>query len=202
MIKLACASCAYWHKIVFQRLCVSWQLFASAITNLTSSSFTSLFCEATCMHIIHFVSTITSFFKIRFEAGMWVVHTTESSFRLNRLWHCTRVLCEKIFGPGKKLGSLVLFTMCLLIITSCVSLQLFCSIENFEKFATFPQVCYLMLEMIRCSHNIILQAVGQVVTYLCYLCLIYTFVDQYFFSYAVICEVVVASFSLWRSMFE
>lgn len=46
----------------------------------------------------------------------------------------------QIFGPGKKLGSLILFTMCLLIITSCVSLQLFCSFKDFHKFATFPQV--------------------------------------------------------------
>ncbi len=49
----------------------------------------------------------------------------------------------QIFGPGKKLGSLILFTTCLLIITSCVSLQLFCDIKDFHKFATFPQVTYV-----------------------------------------------------------
>ena len=53
--------------------------------------------------------------------------------------------CWKIFGPGRKLGSLILFTMCLLLITSCVSLQLFCSIKNFHKFETFPQVSTTVL---------------------------------------------------------
>ncbi|XP_064638187.1 sodium leak channel NALCN-like isoform X2 [Lineus longissimus] len=47
--------------------------------------------------------------------------------------------CFKIFGPVKKLGSLVLFTMCLLIITSSISLQLFCFVKDFERFDTFPQ---------------------------------------------------------------
>ena len=47
---------------------------------------------------------------------------------------------HQIFGPPKKLGSLILFTMCLLIIASSISLQLFCFIEGFDKFATFPQV--------------------------------------------------------------
>ena len=51
----------------------------------------------------------------------------------------------QIFGPGKKLGSIVLFTMCLLIIASSISLQLFCSIEGFEKFETFPKVQYTQL---------------------------------------------------------
>ena len=46
----------------------------------------------------------------------------------------------QIFGPGKKLGSIVLFTMCLLIIASSISLQLFCSIEGFDNFETFPKV--------------------------------------------------------------
>ena len=45
----------------------------------------------------------------------------------------------KIFGPGKKLGSLIIFTMCLLIITSSISMQLFCFLD-FQKFETFPAV--------------------------------------------------------------
>ncbi|XP_078311875.1 sodium leak channel NALCN-like isoform X4 [Crassostrea virginica] len=48
--------------------------------------------------------------------------------------------CFKIFGPGKKLGHLILFTMCLLIIASSISLQLFCNIRNFDKFARFDQI--------------------------------------------------------------
>lgn len=39
----------------------------------------------------------------------------------------------KIFGPGKKLGSLIIFTMCLLIISSSISMQLFCFLCDFTK---------------------------------------------------------------------
>lgn len=49
---------------------------------------------------------------------------------------------KKILGSGKKLGYLVLFTMVLLIITSCVSMQLFCFLgsEEYSKFDTFVTV--------------------------------------------------------------
>lgn len=46
----------------------------------------------------------------------------------------------KIFGPGKKLGSLIIFTMCLLIISSSISMQLFCFLCEFTKFESFPEV--------------------------------------------------------------
>ncbi|PVD19084.1 hypothetical protein C0Q70_21643 [Pomacea canaliculata] len=56
--------------------------------------------------------------------------------------------CYKIFGPPKKLGSLILFTMCLLIIASSISLQLFCFIDGFDKFATFPQAFMSMFQIL------------------------------------------------------
>lgn len=46
----------------------------------------------------------------------------------------------KIFGPGKKLGSLIIFTLCLLVISSGISMQLFCFLCDFSKFETFPEV--------------------------------------------------------------
>lgn len=49
-------------------------------------------------------------------------------------------LILQIFGPGKKLGSLIIFTMCLLVITSSISMQLFCSLADFNKFEAFPEV--------------------------------------------------------------
>lgn len=55
------------------------------------------------------------------------------------LCHYICVLSQ-IFGPGKKLGHLILFTMCLLIIASSISLQLFCNIRDFDKFGRFDQV--------------------------------------------------------------
>ncbi|CAK5037249.1 unnamed protein product [Meloidogyne enterolobii] len=50
-------------------------------------------------------------------------------FRLLRLVKLSPMLEDfvyKIFGPGKKLGGLILFTLTLVMITSAISLQLFC----------------------------------------------------------------------------
>lgn len=54
----------------------------------------------------------------------------------------------KIFGPGKKLGSLIIFTMCLLIISSSISMQLFCSLCDFTKFETFPEAFMSMFQIL------------------------------------------------------
>ncbi|KAJ8954958.1 hypothetical protein NQ318_000389 [Aromia moschata] len=53
----------------------------------------------------------------------------------------------KIFGPGKKLGSLIIFTMCLLIITSSISMQLFCFLD-FTKFETFAEAFMSMFQIL------------------------------------------------------
>ncbi|CAF1235655.1 unnamed protein product [Rotaria magnacalcarata] len=57
---------------------------------------------------------------------------------------------NKIFGPGKKLGSLILFTMCLLLITSSISMQLFCFIQGLKQFETFPRA---FMSMFRIAMN-------------------------------------------------
>ncbi|KAM4731608.1 sodium leak channel NALCN isoform 3-T4 [Anableps anableps] len=46
----------------------------------------------------------------------------------------------KIFGPGKKLGSLVVFTASLLIVMSAISLQMFCFVKELDRFTTFPRI--------------------------------------------------------------
>lgn len=64
--------------------------------------------------------------------------------RIVRLIKASPVLEDfvyKIFGPGKKLGSLIIFTMCLLIVTSSISMQLFCCFPGYNKFQSFPEVC-------------------------------------------------------------
>ena len=53
----------------------------------------------------------------------------------------------KIFGPGMKLGSLLIFTMCLLVISSSISMQLFCNLKNLEKFSTFLFSFFSMVRM-------------------------------------------------------
>lgn len=54
----------------------------------------------------------------------------------------------KIFGPGKKLGSLIIFTMCLLIISSSISMQLFCFLCEFTKFESFPEAFMSMFQIL------------------------------------------------------
>ncbi|XP_054265506.1 sodium leak channel NALCN isoform X2 [Macrosteles quadrilineatus] len=54
----------------------------------------------------------------------------------------------KIFGPGKKLGSLIIFTMCLLIISSSISMQLFCFLCDFNKFESFPEAFMSMFQIL------------------------------------------------------
>lgn len=73
--------------------------------------------------------------------------------RIVRLIKASPVLEDfvyKIFGPGKKLGSLIIFTMCLLIVTSSISMQLFCCLAKYEynKFQAFPEVCHKVLNPI------------------------------------------------------
>lgn len=53
----------------------------------------------------------------------------------------------KIFGPGRKLGSLIIFTMCLLVITSSISMQLFCFLRGTDKFETFPHAFLSMFQV-------------------------------------------------------
>ncbi|RWS10179.1 sodium leak channel non-selective protein-like protein [Dinothrombium tinctorium] len=55
---------------------------------------------------------------------------------------------SKIFGPGKKLGSLIVFTMCLLIVTSSISMQLFCSLDRYTKFQAFPEAFMSMFQIL------------------------------------------------------
>lgn len=73
--------------------------------------------------------------------------------RVVRLIKASPVLEEfvsKIFGPGKKLGSIIIFTMCLLIITSSISMQLFCSLAStdYKKFQAFPEAFMSMFQIL------------------------------------------------------
>ena len=71
--------------------------------------------------------------------------------RIMRLIKASPMLEEfvyKIFGPGKKLGGLIIFTLCLLIITSSVSMQLFCYLSNLDKFEHFPQAFFSMFQIL------------------------------------------------------
>ncbi|CAH8564757.1 unnamed protein product [Schistosoma haematobium] len=88
-----------------------------------------------------------------------ILYRTEFTFlsvlRIVRLIKASPMLedfCFKIFGPAKKLGSLILFTTCFLIITSTFSLQLFCCFQVFEptfdRFSTFPKAFMSMFQIL------------------------------------------------------
>ena len=71
--------------------------------------------------------------------------------RVARLMQASPMLEEfvyKIFGPGKKLGTLIIFTICLLVITSSISMQLFCSLKDLTKFETFIEAFFSMFQIL------------------------------------------------------
>ena len=73
--------------------------------------------------------------------------------RIVRLIKASPILEEfvtKIFGPGKKLGSIIIFTMCLLLITSSISMQLFCSLaeSKYKKFQDFQESFMSMFQIL------------------------------------------------------
>lgn len=54
----------------------------------------------------------------------------------------------KSFGPGRKLGSLVIFTVCLLVVTSSMTMQLFCSLPEYHRFQDFPYAFMSMFQIL------------------------------------------------------
>ncbi|CAI5445372.1 unnamed protein product [Caenorhabditis angaria] len=88
--------------------------------------------------------------------SVWVLYETNiftyfQVFRIARLIKASPMLEDfvyKIFGPGKKLGGLVIFTCILLIITSAISLQLFCYVPKLNKFTNFPVAFMSMFQII------------------------------------------------------
>lgn len=66
----------------------------------------------------------------------------------------------KSFGPGRKLGSLVIFTVCLLVVTSTMTMQLFCSLSDrnlgiddnlgidYHRFQDFPYAFMSMFQIL------------------------------------------------------
>lgn len=99
--------------------------------------FELMLCIGTTLHILPslYLSGLTYFQVLR------VVRLIKASPMLEGFVY-------KIFGPGKKLGSLIIFTMCLLIISSSISMQLFCFLCDFTKFETFPEAFMSMFQIL------------------------------------------------------
>ena len=130
------------------------------IFSRTIHKFELLLCVITTIHIIPVDGMFLSWISI-FQVVLYGTRTSVSLFcltaaspqvlRVLRLIKASPMLEDfvyKIFGPGKKLGSLIIFTMCLLVITSSISMQLFCFLEGLDKFETFPFAFISMFQIL------------------------------------------------------
>lgn len=74
-----------------------------------------------------------------------------SVLRVVRLIKASPVLEDfayKSFGPGRKLGSLIISTVCVLVVTSTVTMQLFCSLADYHRFQDFPFAFMSMFQIL------------------------------------------------------
>ena len=76
----------------------------------------------------------------------YVVFQVMRTFRLLLVWSTLRSFLKRILGSGRKIGSLILFTLAALVIAAGISLQLFCGTglpeaedEEPYHFSTFPR---------------------------------------------------------------
>ncbi|XP_071650364.1 sodium leak channel NALCN-like isoform X2 [Temnothorax longispinosus] len=132
----------YWAEIVFtilldlETLFKIWCLGFRSYYKHSIHKFELLLAIGTTIHILPFfyLSGFTYFQVLR------MVRLIKASPMLEDFVY-------KIFGPGKKLGSLIIFTMCLLVISSSISMQLFCFLCDFTKFETFPEAFMSMFQI-------------------------------------------------------
>ncbi|CAB4070472.1 NALCN [Lepeophtheirus salmonis] len=122
-------------EVIFKVFCLSFKGYIQR----TIHKFELLLAVFTTIHILPirglFLSWISIFQVLR------VIRLIKASPMLEDFVY-------KIFGPGRKLGSLIIFTMCLLVITSSMSMQLFCFLPNLDKFETFPFAFMSMFQIL------------------------------------------------------
>lgn len=120
-------------ETIFKIFCLGWRSYYKHSIH----KFELLLAIGTTLHILPpcYLSALTYFQVLR------VVRLIKASPILEGFVY-------KIFGPGKKLGSLIIFTMCLLIISSSISMQLFCFLCDFTKFETFPEAFMSMFQIL------------------------------------------------------
>lgn len=120
-------------ETVFKIYCLGWRGYYKHSIH----KFELLLAIGTTLHVIPglYLSGLTYFQVLR------VVRLIKASPMLEGFVY-------KIFGPGKKLGSLIIFTMCLLIISSSISMQLFCFLCDFTKFQSFPEAFMSMFQIL------------------------------------------------------
>ncbi|XP_024086149.1 sodium leak channel non-selective protein isoform X2 [Cimex lectularius] len=133
----------YWAEVAFtivlnlEAIFKIWCLGFRGYFNQSYHKFELLLSIGTTLHIIPslYLSPLTYFQVLR------ILRLVKASPMLEDFVY-------KIFGPGKKLGSLIIFTMCLLIISSSISMQLFCFLADFTKFENFPEAFMSMFQIL------------------------------------------------------
>lgn len=126
-------------EAVFKIFCLSFKGYISS----TIHKFEFLLAIMTTVHVLPemFLTPISIFQVLR------VVRLIKASPMLEDFVY-------KIFGPGKKLSSLIIFTIHLLLITSSIAMQLFCNLKDlktgkfFENFSTFPFALMSMFQIL------------------------------------------------------
>ncbi|XP_003378504.1 transporter, cation channel family [Trichinella spiralis] len=120
-------------ECLFKVWCLSWKGYISRGLH----KFEFILCVGSTLNII----------KPLYDKN---VFTYCQVFRVLRLIKASPMLEDfvyKIFGPGKKLGGIILFTISLLLLTSSISLQLFCFVNNLDMFRTLPQAIMSMFQI-------------------------------------------------------
>ncbi|EEZ98774.1 sodium leak channel NALCN [Tribolium castaneum] len=119
-------------ETIFKIWCLGWRSYWKHSIH----KFELLLVVGTTIHVIPvFYMSVFTYFQV-----LRVVRLIKASPLLEDFVY-------KIFGPGKKLGSLIIFTMCLLIISSSISMQLFCFLD-FTKFETFAEAFMSMFQIL------------------------------------------------------
>lgn len=138
-------------ETIFKMWCLGWRGYWKHSIH----KFELLLSIGTSIHIIpQFYMTGFTYFQVDFR-----INSTQPKLfllylqvlRVVRLIKASPLLEDfvyKIFGPGKKLGSLIIFTMCLLIISSSISMQLFCFLCDFTKFESFTEAFMSMFQIL------------------------------------------------------
>ena len=126
-------------EAVFKIFCLSFKGYISS----TIHKFEFLLAIMTTIHVLPdmFLTPISIFQVLR------VLRLIKASPMLEDFVY-------KIFGPGKKLSSLIIFTIHLLLITSSIAMQLFCNLKDqktgkfFHNFSTFPYALMSMFQIL------------------------------------------------------
>uniref|UniRef100_A0A5S6QTC6 Ion transport domain-containing protein n=1 Tax=Trichuris muris TaxID=70415 RepID=A0A5S6QTC6_TRIMR len=120
-------------ECLFKIWCLTWHGYISRGLH----KFEFILCVGSTLNII----------KPLYDMNVFTYCQVSRVLRLIKAFPMLEDFVYKIFGPGKKLGGIILFTVALLLLTSSISLQLFCFVYNLDRFTTLPQAIMSMFQI-------------------------------------------------------